>query len=73
MDVFRIFRTPASAHQPEEATVWLQVGRTVWEGVPRQMRSVLWHSVLHRKGTGTRAAAQYRDLLEKVSAGVQAA
>lgn len=67
MDVFRLFYGTVKARMPEEVTVWLQVGGTLWEAAPRRMRSELWHSVLHRRGTGVVAVAQYKKYLAQVS------
>lgn len=43
--------------------VTLQVGKTVWDQAPRQMRVELWMSSLQRRGVGVAAAAKYEDML----------
>jgi hypothetical protein len=47
----------------DEKTVTLQVGRSVFEAAPRNMRTELWMSSLQRKGIGMAAAAKYEELL----------
>lgn len=65
--VIQFFRNVVQDRQEvEEATIDLQVGKTVHSDVPRQMRTELWMSVLLRKGLGTAAAQQYRQMLAKV-------
>lgn len=50
-----------------EDTVWLQVGKSLWEGAPLERRSDLWRSVLHGKDTsGERARQQYPIFLNQV-------
>ncbi|WIA38081.1 hypothetical protein OEZ86_001449 [Tetradesmus obliquus] len=43
--------------------VTLQVGKTVWDQAPRQMRVELWMSSLQRRGVGVAAAAKFEDML----------
>lgn len=64
--VLQLFRNVVQDRQEEDATVDLQVGKTVHSGLPRRMRTELWMSVLLRKGVGTAAAKQYRTMLAKV-------
>jgi hypothetical protein len=49
--------------QEDDEIVTLQVGKTVWEQAPRQMRVELWMSSLQRRGVGVAAAAKYEDML----------
>lgn len=63
--VLQLFRNVVQDRQEEDATVDLQVGKTVHSGLPRRMRTELWMSVLLRKGVGTAAAKQYRTMLAK--------
>ena len=44
----------------------LQVGKTVHTGVSPQLRTELWMSVLLRKGQGSAAANDFRNMLAKV-------
>lgn len=53
--------------QDDEKLVTLQVGKSVFDGAPRNMRTELWMSSLQRKGVGVAAAAKYEDLLLSVS------
>lgn len=55
--------------QDDDKLVTLQVGKTVWEQAPRQMRVELWMSALQRRGVGVAAAAKYEDMLLTVSSG----
>lgn len=65
-EVFRLLNRPTKGCQAaDEEIVYLQVGETVWDKVPRHMRSELWMSELHKESTGTRAAARYSELLFK--------
>lgn len=50
--------------QDESPTVQLQVGKHLWESVPRSMRTELWLSVLHRRGLGTAASKKFQSLLK---------
>ncbi|KAF6265131.1 rab-GTPase-TBC domain-containing protein [Scenedesmus sp. NREL 46B-D3] len=47
----------------DDEIVTLQVGKTVWDQAPRQMRVELWMSSLQRRGVGVSAAAKYEDML----------
>jgi hypothetical protein len=49
--------------QEDDEIVTLQVGKTVWDQAPRQMRVELWMSSLQRRGVGVAAAAKYEDML----------
>jgi hypothetical protein len=49
--------------QEDDEMVTLQVGKTVWDQAPRQMRVELWMSSLQRRGVGVAAAAKYEDML----------
>jgi hypothetical protein len=49
--------------QDDAQFVTLQVGKSVWEQAPRQMRIELWMSSLQRKGIGVAAAAKFEDML----------
>jgi hypothetical protein len=60
----------AARLQDDPSHVTLQVGKSVFEGAPRNMRTELWMSSLQRKGIGTAAAAKYEDMLLSVSRGV---
>lgn len=53
--------------QEDEKTVTLQVGKSVFEGAPRNMRTELWMSSLQRKGIGVAASQKYEDMLLAVS------
>jgi hypothetical protein len=53
--------------QEDDEMVTLQVGKTVWDQAPRQMRVELWMSSLQRRGVGVAAAAKYEDMLLTVS------
>lgn len=46
----------------------LQVGKSVFDGAPRNMRTELWMSSLQRKGIGVAASQKYEDMLLSVSA-----
>lgn len=48
--------------------VTLQVGKSVFDGAPRNMRTELWMSSLQRKGIGVAASQKYEDMLLSVSA-----
>lgn len=54
--------------QEDDEIVTLQVGKTVWDQAPRQMRVELWMSSLQRRGVGVSAAAKYEDMLLTVRA-----
>ena len=66
-NVLQFVRNVVQDRSEEEATIDLQVGKTVHSDVPRHMRTELWMSVLLRKGIGTAAAQQYREMLKRVS------
>jgi hypothetical protein len=53
--------------QEDEKTVTLQVGKSVFDGAPRNMRTELWMSSLQRKGIGVAASQKYEDMLLSVS------
>lgn len=52
----------------DEKFVTLQVGKSVFDGAPRNMRTELWMSSLQRKGIGVAASQKYEDMLLSVSA-----
>lgn len=63
---FSITRRGSSKEVEDESpTIQLQVGKHLWEHVPKAMRTELWMSVLHRRGLGTAAAEKYQSLLEQ--------
>ena len=59
--------------QEDEKTVTLQVGKSVFDGAPRNMRTELWMSSLQRKGIGVAASQKYEDMLLSVSEQLQSA
>eukprot|EP00873_Tetraselmis_striata_P007410 jgi/Tetstr1/427674/TSEL_017799.t1 len=50
------------AIEKTDPLVDLQVGRTLWEGVPRNMRAELWLSILAQNGRGPAFGSLYRKL-----------
>lgn len=59
--------------QDDEKTVTLQVGKSVFDSAPRNMRTELWMSSLQRKGIGVAASQKYEDMLLSVSSSKQGA
>lgn len=60
-------KSKAKQLQEDEKTVTLQVGKSVFESAPRNMRTELWMSSLQRKGIGVAASQKYEDMLLAVS------
>ena len=56
----------------DEKFVTLQVGKSVFDGAPRNMRTELWMSSLQRKGIGVAASEKYEDMLLSVGTSKQA-
>jgi hypothetical protein len=63
-------RKPKRVLAGPERFVTLQVGNTCYEGAPREMRTQLWLSSLH-KGIGHSACQQYYIMSQQVSGCMQ--
>jgi hypothetical protein len=65
--VLQLFRNALNLKDDdEEVLIDLQVGRKVFHGVEKKMRSELWLSILHRKGIGIAAAKKYQYYVRQV-------
>jgi hypothetical protein len=65
--VLQLFKNALNLNDDEEEVlIDLQVGKKVFHGVEKKMRSELWLSILHRKGIGIAAAKKYNFYLNQV-------
>lgn len=66
--MLQLFRNAFNLNDDDEEDVLidLQVGKKVFHGVEKKMRSELWLSILHRKGIGTAAAKKFQYYLQQV-------
>jgi hypothetical protein len=56
----------SEARDASEEVVDLQCGRTVFNGVPAQMRTELWLSQMHRDRQAVQAMEQFTHLISRV-------
>lgn len=67
-NMLQLFRNAFNLNDDDEQDVLidLQVGKKVFHGVEKKMRSELWLSILHRKGIGIAAAKKFQYYLRQV-------